>query len=87
MLQYETQAFPTYDYTFTVEQLLFDQGSMAVRYLPVDVNLSAIVLYLPIWPSLDLADMKTYTDHFAPNDKWFAQETILNHGNTLTGTT
>jgi hypothetical protein len=82
---YEDQNFPVYDYTFTVEQLLFDQGTMLIRYLPVDETLSAIVLNIPIWPSMDLNDLKTYTGHFAPNDKWYAQKMILNHSSQLTG--
>lgn len=84
-MTYDDQNFPVFDYTYTIEQLLFDQGSMVVKYLPVDSTLSAIVLNIPIWPSMDMSNLKTYTDHFAPNDKWFAQQMILNHSSQLMG--
>ena len=84
-MTYDEQTFPKFEFTYTVEQLLFDQGSMVVRYLPVDTTLSAIVLNIPIWPSIDMNDLKAYVSNFAPNDKWFAQQMILNNGSQLTG--
>lgn len=83
----EIPTFPKYDYTYTVEQLLFEQGTMVVCYKPVNQTLISITYNVPIWPGLDLTNMKTYLDNWAPNDKWFAQETILNSGNNLLGTT
>lgn len=84
-MTYEEQTFPQFDYTFTIQQLLFDQGTMLIKYLPTNTALSAIVLNVPIWPSMDMNDMKTYLDHFAPNEKWFAQQIILNHSDQLIG--
>lgn len=84
-MTYEEQTFPQFDYTFTIQQLLFDQGTMLIKYLPTNTALSAIVLNVPIWPSMDMNDMKTYLDNFAPNEKWFAQQIILNHSDQLIG--
>lgn len=84
-MTYEEQTFPKFDYTFTIQQLLFDQGTMLIRFLPTNTALSAIVLNVPIWPSMDMNDMKTYLDNFAPNEKWFAQQIILNHSDQLIG--
>ena len=84
-MTYDEQTFPVVDYTFTVEQLLFDQGTMLVKYLPTDETLTSITLNIPIWPSMDLNDIKAYTMNFAPNDRWYAQKVILNSTSQLMG--
>lgn len=86
MILYDNQQFPNYEYTFVVQKLLFDMGCMEVKYTPVDTTLSAIVLIVPIWPDLDVNNMKPYLDEFMPKDKWYAQQVITNHGNTILGT-
>ena len=86
-MTYDEQTFPVFNYTFTVEQLLFDQGTMLVRFLPTDTTLSACVLNVPIWPSMDMNNIKAYLDNFAPNEKWYAQQIILNHTATLMSNT
>lgn len=84
-MNYAEQTFPVVDYTFTVEQLLFDQGTMLVKYMPTDETLTSITLNLPIWPSMDLNNLKAYTMSFAPYDKWYAQKVILNSSSQLMG--
>ena len=86
-MTYDEQTFPVFNYTFTVEQLLFDQGTMLVRFLPTDTTLSAFVLNVPIWPSMDMNNIKAYLDNFSPNEKWYAQQIILNHTATLMSNT
>jgi len=83
---YSDQIFPEYDYTFTIEQLLYDRGTMLVKYLPVDTTLPAITLNVPIWPSMDLNNIKAYTDSFAPYASWYAQKMILEHSLELMAT-
>ena len=77
--------FPKHDYTYSIEQLLFEQGTMLVKYMPVNTALPSVTINIPIWPGLDLNNMKPYLDNWAPNDKWFAQEMILNNGDSLLG--
>lgn len=77
--------YPDYDFTFVVEQLLFEQGSMIVKYIPVDTRLTSFSYNIPILPDIDLNDMKNYVKTWAPKDRWFAQEMILNNENTLLG--
>jgi len=86
-MEYPEEVFPTYEYTYTVEGLLFDQGAVAIRYLPTNTNLPAVVLNLPLWPSMDINNLAAWVARFAPNEKWYAQEMILNHGNTILGNT
>lgn len=81
----EIPVFPKYEYTFTIEQLLFEQGTMLVCYKPVNETLISVTYNVPIWPGHDLANMKPYLDNWAPHDKWYAQETILTTGNNLLG--
>jgi hypothetical protein len=85
MISYDDQQFPVYPYTFTVQKLLFDMGCMEVRFLPTDTALSAIVTTIPIWPAMDITNLKAYLDNFAPHDRWYAQKVITDHGNTILG--
>ena len=77
--------FPEYDFTFKVLNTYFDMGSMMVRFTPVDTRLPALDYNVPIDALFNPADVKTYLKRYAPNQKWFAQEQILNHGTTLDG--
>lgn len=77
--------FPKYEYSYQVMQLLFEQGTMVVKFLPTNPDLMSITYNIPIWPEMDLQNLKPYLDKWAPNDKWFAQELILNNGNNLLG--
>lgn len=78
-----TLVYPEYEFTFVIEQLLFEQCSMVVKYTPVDARLTSISYAIPIQPTLDLADLKTYVSQWAPKDKWFGQQMILEHENVL----
>jgi hypothetical protein len=77
--------FPAIPYSYKVEQLLFEQGTMLVKYLPDDVSLPSVTYNIPIWPDMDVNDLKPYVDKFAPYDKWYAQSLILKAGNLILG--
>jgi hypothetical protein len=81
----EFPTYPEYAYTFTVEQLNFDQGGMTINFIPANTALAAIRAVVPIRPEMDVNDLKPYLDNFAPYNRWFAQETILAHNDTLMG--
>jgi len=78
-----TIVFPNYDFTFVIEQLLFEQGSMVVKYTPTDVRLTSISYAIPLLPTIDFNNLKAYVAEWAPKDKWFAQQTILESSNQL----
>jgi hypothetical protein len=82
----DVPTFPDYDYTYTIESFSFDNGTMIVNYVPVDTRLMAVKYSVPIWPGMDMNNMKPYLDNWSPKEKWYAQEMILTHGNTLLGT-
>jgi len=77
----DAPTFPDYEYTFEVEQFLFDQGTMLVNYKPKNKNLMSVKYNIPIWPGMDVNNMKPYLDNWAPKEKWFAQEKILELNN------
>lgn len=78
--------FPQYDFTFEILETRFEQGTINVRYIPVNTNLTNYEYNIPILPTFDPNNLKEYLSQWTPNDRWFAQETILNHSN-LVGTT
>lgn len=75
--------FPVIDYTFEIKQTLFEMGTIIVKYTPVDERLTAIEYNIPIWPTMDLNNLKPYVDQWAPYDKWYAQGLILDNPETL----
>jgi len=75
----------TYEYTFKVQTLMPESGSMIVEYTPANTALMKITYNVPILLDFDINDMTTYMDKFAPHDKWYAQELILNQSNILLG--
>lgn len=77
--------YPEYDFSFVVEQLLFEQGTMVVKYTPTNTTLTSYSYSIPILPTIDMANLKEYVKEWAPKDRWFAQEFILNNANTLMG--
>jgi hypothetical protein len=81
----ETPTFPEIEYNFSMEQLLFESGSILVKYTPVDERLTSITYNIPIWPDMDLNNMKPHVNRWAPFDKWYAQSLILTAGNTILG--
>lgn len=81
----EIPSFPEIEYTFTIEQLLFESGNLLVKYTPVDTTLTSITYSIPIWPDMDLNNMKPHVNKWAPFDRWYAQSLILTAGNTLLG--
>jgi len=81
----EFPEFPKYEYTFIIEQLLFEQGTMLVKYMPVKETLISVTYNIPIWPGIETSEIKIYVDKWAPHEKWFAQETILSMGSNLLG--
>lgn len=80
-----TPEFPKYQYTYKVVSLSFDSPHMLVDYIPTQETLAKITLNLPIFPTFDINDVDGYVEQFAPHDKWYAQELILTHGDTLLG--
>lgn len=81
----QVPAFPTIEYTYKVEQLLFEQGTMLVKYIPNDITLTSIVYNIPIMPNMDINNLKSYLNTWAPFDKWYAQSVILSQGKALLG--
>ena len=79
--------YPKYEYTFKVTQTLFENAQIEVEYIPVDTRLLKLRFCLPITPDFDPANLTTYVETWAPYDKWFAQDIILQHGNNLVGAT
>lgn len=75
----------TYEYTFKVQTLMPESGSMIVEYTPANTALMKITYNVPILLDFDINDMTAYMDKFAPHDKWYAQELILNQSNILLG--
>lgn len=81
----EIPTFPEIEYTFTVEQVLFESGTILVKYMPVNESLASITYNIPIWPDMDLNNLKPHVNRWAPFDRWYAQSLILTSGNTLLG--
>jgi hypothetical protein len=79
--------YPEYDFSFVIEQVLFEQGTLVVKYMPVNTQLTSYTYNIPILPTLDMSNLKEYVKQWTPNDRWFAQEIILNNGTTLLGAT
>jgi hypothetical protein len=77
--------FPAIEYSYKIEQLLFEQGTMLVKYLPAEQTLPSVTYNIPIWPDMDINNLKPYLDKWAPYSKWYAQSVILNSGNSLIG--
>jgi len=74
-----------FDYTYTVQKLLPESGSMLVEFTPTDTTLTKIVYNIPIKVEMDINDIAGYIDIWAPQDKWYAQYLILNSSHILLG--
>lgn len=77
--------FPQYDFTYKILETFFDSGSMLVEFIPTDTKLPGLTYNIPIDASFDANNIKEYLIKYAPNEKWFAQEVILQHGDVLRG--
>lgn len=76
---------PKQEYTYKVISVAFESAHMLVEYTPVDSGLTKVTLNLGILPGFDINDVDSYVDLFAPHDRWYAQEIIRQHGDTLLG--
>jgi hypothetical protein len=74
-----------FDYTYAVQKLLPESGSMLVEYTPTDTTLTKITYNIPIRVEMDINDIAGWVDNFAPQDKWYAQHLILNSSHILLG--
>jgi hypothetical protein len=74
-----------YEYTYKIQQLFPEQGSMLVEYTPGNTSLMKISYNVPILIDFDINDMATYLEKYAPHDRWYAQELILNSSEILLG--
>lgn len=83
MADVEIIQYPQYDFTFEIVQTLFEQGTVIVKYIPVNTNLTNYEYNVPILPTFDTNNLKEYFKQWVPNDRWFAQETILNNTNLV----
>lgn len=79
--------YPKYEYTFEVINIFFERAQIEVLYKPVDVRFTNFAYTIPIHPDIDVNDLKPMVENYAPYDRWFAQEIILSHENTLLGAT
>lgn len=74
-----------YGYTYKIQQLLPEQGSMLVEYTPTNTSFMKITYNIPILVDFDINDMGTYMEKFAPHDRWYAQDLMLNQSHILLG--
>lgn len=79
--------FPKYGYTFKVKSTLFENAQLEVEYTPVDTRLLKLTYFIPLMPDFDPTNLTAYVDTWAPYDKWFAQDMILQHSANLIGAT
>ena len=77
--------FPKYPYTFLVVEAHYERGMLEVKYMPNDSRFIFITYTIPIEPDFDPNNLTTYVDKWAPHDKWFAQDMLLQHSATLVG--
>jgi hypothetical protein len=77
--------FPSYEYSYNVKSLLFSAATIEVEYIPKNENLTNFTLFVPILANFDPTNLTDYVDTWAPKNKWFAQEMILTHSESLVG--
>lgn len=77
--------YPKYEYTFKVVSLSAETGTILVDYLPKNESLAKITINLPILANFDPSKLEDLVDAFAPHNKWFGQETIINYESVLLG--
>lgn len=75
--------YPHYEFTFEILETKFEQGTIQVKYTPVDTSLTVYEYNIPILPSFDVNNLKVYVSQWAPNDRWFAQKTIIANVNLV----
>ena len=75
--------FKKYAYTFVVTGIQYERATFEVKFVPEDVKLLTITYALPFDADFDVTQLASYVERFAPHDKWFAQEMILTHSQTL----
>ena len=83
----EEIVFPEYEFTYEVTAIHFEIAQFDVMYTPVDSKLTSISFSLPILPEMDVNNLTPYIKKFAPHQKWYAQEVILNHSQIILGAT
>lgn len=83
----EQPQYQKYEYTFKVVNTLFESAQIEVEYIPTDTRLLKLKYCLPIMPDFDPTNLTVYVDTWAPHDRWFAQDMILQHGDSLIGAT
>jgi hypothetical protein len=77
--------YPKYEYTYKVISISFDTAHFLVDYFPTDTRFIKITYNLPILTTFKIDEINEYIDQWAPHDKWYAQEIILQHGNSILG--
>jgi hypothetical protein len=77
--------YPKYEYTFEVTKILFESAQLEILYKPVDSRFTNFTYYVPMTADFDINDIKAFADRFAPFDRWFTQDMILKHENTILG--
>lgn len=75
--------YPQYDFTFEILSSSFETGTLTVKYIPVNTDFTTFEYIVPILPSFDITNLKAYVLEWCPNDRWFAQETILSSLNIV----
>lgn len=75
--------FPEVPFTYEIKGVNFENGTIHVRYLPNNQQYTAVEYLVPILPTFNANDMQTYLKNWAPFDKWFAQQTILDNQTVL----
>lgn len=85
MLTEEQFNYPKREYTFKVVATHFDQGSFEVQFIPKETHLISVTYNLPILADFDPNNLSVYVEKFAPYDRWFAQQIILDNEQKLLG--
>lgn len=77
--------FPKFAYTYKIVTINYESAHILVEYTPVDTKYTKLTYNLPILPSFNINDVDGYVEQFAPHDRWYAQDVILQYGDTLLG--
>lgn len=77
--------YPKCEYTYKVISISFDTAHFLVEFIPLDIKYAKITYNLPILTTFDIDTIGEYIEQWAPYDKWYAQELILLHGDTILG--
>lgn len=77
--------FPQYEYTHEIVALMFESGAVEVKYIPQDTRFTIFTFIIPLLPTFDPSNVSEYFKQWAPFDKWYAQEVMIQHKDSFLG--